>query len=224
MRHLYKLNNCGFSLIELLLGMLLGSFLLLGLVSSFAASSTAFRAIDSHYQLLQSSSHAVAFIESRVRSAGFPNIRNNDFPAAISTASFVEGDNDVLELEGWSRQNCFGNPNPRIDADGRPALFFRRQRFRLVRNALRWLCDYGPERGSLVRQSNNQSLIDGVIGFRLAYFEDRDLDDHIDTSVRAGGWNQAGSIQQLQLTLKLVNDNGSLQRSYQTNIQLRNPG
>ena len=222
--HLVIKTSPGFSLIELMIGMMLGAFLLLGLVQSFATSLTAFRAVDRHYQLLQSGSHALGFIEYSIRDAGFPNLSSNDFPTAISADSFTEGNNDVLILEGWSRQNCFGNPNPQIDAEAQPALFFRRQRFRLVDDSLRWLCDYGATRGTLVRQSNNQSLIDGVTGLRLDYHVDSNLDGSIDSSVRAGGWGQVENIRQLQLTLKLESEDSYLQRIYQTSIQLRNPG
>lgn len=214
----------GFSLLELMIGMLLGSFLLLGLVQSFSASSIAFRTINQHYNLLQSGSHALGFVESSIRDAGFPNLSLNDFPSAVSADSFTEGQNDVLILEGWSRQNCFGNPNPQLDAYARPALYFRRQRFRMIGNSLRWLCDYGSERGALVRQSNNQSLIDGVTGFRLDFHVDNNLDGSIDSSVRAGAWSQLEGIQQVQLSLELESDNSSLQRIYQSTIQLRNPG
>ncbi len=207
-----------------MLGMLLGSFLLLGLVHSFSASLLAFRTIGQHYQLLQDGSHALGFVGSRIRSAGFPNLVTSDFPTAISADSFTDGENDVLILEGWSRHNCFGNPNPQQDAVGRPTLYFMRQRFRIISRSLRWLCDYGATRGSLVRQSNNQSLIDEVTGFTLSYQEDSNLDGNVDTSVRAGGWIQIKGIQQLKLSLQLETADSSLQRVYQTTVQLRNPG
>lgn len=197
---------------------------MLGLVHSFSASLLAFRTISQHYQLLQDGSHALGFVESRIRGAGFPNLVTNDFPTAISVDSFTDGENDVLILEGWSRQNCFGNPNPQQDADGRPTLYFMRQRFRIVSRSLRWLCNYGSARGNLVRQSNNQSLIDEVTGFTLDYHEDSNLDGSVDTSVRAGGWTQVEGIQQLKLSLQLKTADSSLQRAYQTTIQLRNPG
>ena len=216
----------GFSLLELLIGMTLGSFLLLGLISSFSSSSAAFIAISDRYELLQNATRGLRFVASASREAGFPNLPVANYPAAISTSSQKSGLNDILVLEGWSRQNCFGNTNPALDSNNHPRLYFRQQRFQLQADTLRWRCGYGADSASLVIQSNNQTLINHVATFSIRYFEDSDLDGAVDRAVNAGGWNSVEAIQQLEITLGLYSDSNHSgnKQSYRSIVRLRNAG
>jgi len=221
----YRLS-AGFSLLELLIGMTLGSFLLLGLISSFSSSSAAFTTISDRYELLQNATRGLRFVESASREAGFPNLDISDYPAAISTTSQKTGINDSLVLEGWSRQNCFGNPNPVLDSSHQPALYFRQQRFQLQNDTLRWRCGYGVDSANLVIQSNNQTLINNVATFTVRYFEDSDLDSAIDRAVKAGNWNAVEAIQQLEIMLSLYpgSSRSGITQTYRSIVRLRNAG
>ncbi|MCF6226584.1 MAG: prepilin-type N-terminal cleavage/methylation domain-containing protein [Xanthomonadales bacterium] len=223
---LHNIKSKGFSLIELMIGMTLGSFLLLGIIASFSAASAAFIAISDRYELLQNASRGLRFISTASREAGFPNLTDGNYPVPISASSQKSAGDDILILEGWSRQNCFGNANPSVDSDNRPGLFFRVQRFQRTNDSLRWRCGYGSNSSSLVIQSNNQTIINNVSAFRVRYFEDSNLDGSVDRAVNAGDWTTNTAIQQLEITLLLHTDSNKPESitSFRSIVRLRNAG
>lgn len=229
MRRVFRVHHTtskGFSLLELMIGMALGSFLLIGLIGSFSAASAAFIAISDRYELLQNASRGLRFITTASREAGYPNLSAGKYPTPVSALSQKSAGDDILILEGWSRQNCFGNANPWIDSANRPGLFLRVQRFQRTGNSLRWRCGYGSNSSSLVIQSNNQTIIDNVSAFSIRYFEDSDLDGSVDRAVDAGHWNTTAAVQQLEVTLLLYKNSNTTEnaRSFRSIVRLRNAG
>jgi len=229
MRNTFKsqrITSSGFSLIELMIGMVLGSFLLAGIISSFSAASASFIAINDRYELLQNANRGLRFITTASREAGYPNLIAGEYPTPVSAVSVKSAGDDILILEGWSRQNCFGNANSVIDSNNRPGLYLRVQRFQRKDSSLRWRCGYGSNRNSLVIQSNNQTIIDNVSAFQIRYFEDSNQDGSVDRAVNAGLWNTTAAIQQLEVTLMLYTDSktSNSARSFSSIVRLRNAG
>jgi type II secretory pathway pseudopilin PulG len=201
-------RQCGFSLLELMIGVCLSTLLLSGVVQLVSGSMSAYRLQLGLGQMQDSGRFARDVLLSHILQSGFqpqPWLNPPGFPAV--TAESVDGGAsaaDQLGLQRWSRQNCYGNANPVTDSDGRPAFYLLRTRFSVnTSNNLAFKCEYGPDASSLQTQVNNFGLVEDVESLQVLYAEDRNGDGVADAWVKAGAWLQERNIRAIRLALLL---------------------
>jgi type IV pilus assembly protein PilW len=202
----------GMTLIEVLLALALGCFLVLGLVQIVAAASSASLLQRNQAELLDRARFAIGTVGRSVRQAGYrPEPWNSTYSSealgdgSLDGASLAVGDR--LQLRGWSDRNCFDNRNPDRDVSGRPRFYLRESQFELTtEGSLAHTCRYGPGPDNLTTQIARQGLVPGVEAFEVLYGEDADADGNIDRWLRAGQWADAGSVLGLRVGLLLASD------------------
>ena len=202
----------GMTLIEVLIALALGCFLVLGLVQIVSAASLASLMQRNQAEILDRARFAIGALGRNVRQAGY---RPEPWNSAYSSEALGEGSldgastaaGDRLELRGWSDRNCFDNRNPDLDGTGRPRFYLRESQFELTaEGSLAHTCRYGPAPGNLTTQIARQGLVPGVEAFEVLYGEDTDADGNIDRWLRAGQWANAGSVLGLRVGLLLASD------------------
>jgi type IV pilus assembly protein PilW len=186
-------RNCGITLIELLVALLLTAFLLLGLVQLVTAAGTAMRLQDNQAQLQDQARFAMHLLADAVGQAAYsPEPWNPDFEIegiAAQTMDSVSANSDRLVVRSWSDLNCFDNRNPDTQS-GKPRFYIRESTFELNGSGnLARGCRYGPSLAELVTQVRRQGIVPGVESFQLLFGDDQDQDGNVDRWVRAGHWS-----------------------------------
>jgi len=202
----------GYSLVELMIGLLLGSAVLIGLLQVFATASQAYKAQTGEYDLQQSGQFALHFLAREIRQAGYVDKpwMEDKLPAIDATSTDTGGAGDQLVSQYYSERNCFGTKNS-PDESGEAPFYLKQTRFalRTTQRQLTWWCAYGPAGETPIVQANNQTLVEGVDSFQVLYGEDSDADGNPDRWVNAGNWESAGNIAVVTLAL-LIADKNSL--------------
>jgi len=201
-------RHCGFSLLELMIGVCLSTLLLSGIVQLVGGSVAAYRLQLGLGQVQDSGRYARDVLLAHIGQSGYqprPWLDLSGFPAL--TGESVDGGAsaaDQLGLQRWSRQNCYGNANPVAGSDGKPALYLLRTRFSVnASNNLAFRCQYGPDASGLTTQVNNLGLVEDVETMQVLYAEDRDDDGVADGWVKAGDWLQESHVHAVRLALLL---------------------
>jgi prepilin-type N-terminal cleavage/methylation domain-containing protein len=198
----------GFTLIEVMIGMLLSAILISGIVQLISGSVSAYRLQLSQSQLEESGRYARDVLITHISQAGFhaePWLNPAGFQA-LTDESLDGGSSksDQLGLQRWSRHNCFGNENSIADADGQPAFYLLQTRFSINNDQnLAMTCRYGPSASELRIQINNFGLIEDVESMQILYAEDRDNDETADSWVKAQSWVQESNILAVKAALLL---------------------
>lgn len=200
-----KRHARGVSLIELLVAMMLGLFVLMGIIQVFLSTRQSYDAQQDATALAQDATFALDRITEAAAAAGFsPSPWELPAFTPVGPASRENGIADELQLQTLSQQNCYGRPNSTLDANGNPRFFRKIENFFLATDgSLRWRCDYLDPDGGGSRQSNSLSLTQRVAQFQVLYGEDLDLDLAVDSWVRADAWRQRGAIRALKVGLVL---------------------
>lgn len=202
----------GFGLTELMVATALGALLLGSLLQIVMALSLGLRQQAEANALAERARFAWQTLRDHAESAGYAARPWLDGSAHVVSRVLSPGSEDAytargdrLSLETRSDRNCFGNPNPSTDPQGLPAFFILRTSF-FVRDSgeLVWVCEYGAEDSSLVRQVNHLSLLSGVESFQVQYAEDSDADGHADRWVRAGQWGEEIRLRGVRFSLLLA--------------------
>ena len=196
----------GFSLMEVMIGMLLSTILMSGIAQLLSGSVAAYRLQLNQSQLEQSARYASDVLGSHLSQAGFqaePWQNPTAFPAL--TAESLDGGlkpGDQLGLQRWSTHNCYGNENPVSNSDGQPEFFLLQTRFQInMTDNLALTCRYGPDASQLQTQINNFGLVEDVESMQVLYAEDRDGDDIADSWVTAQAWLQESNILAVKIAL-----------------------
>jgi hypothetical protein len=194
--------------VELLTALALGAILLAGLLQIASSLSAGFRHQAEANALAESARFAWQSLRDEVEPAGYtPKPWMGAASPAVLDGSrdAVNARGDRLALERRSDRNCYGNPNPVLDANGAAAYFLLRSSFEVRPSGeLAWVCDYGPDASSLVRQVNHLSIIAGVESFQLQYGVDADGDGTVDRWVRAGQWGEENRLRGVRFSLLLA--------------------
>lgn len=186
-------SQTGFSLIELVISLTLSSILVLGVVQIVTAASSSFQLQDNQSELLENGRLVMSLLGKTIRQAGYSPkpwdesiSRNGILKDSMDQASFRS---DRLALQTWSDRNCFGNRNPYMDRDGRPAFYLRENVFDLNgQKNLTHTCRFGPGKENLITQIKRQGLVENVESFQVLYGEDITADGNIDRWSKAGEW------------------------------------
>ena len=193
---------------EVMIGMLLSSVLITGIVSLLSGSASAYRLQLSQGQLEESGRYARDVLVSYISQAGFqprPWQEPTTFPA-LTNESLDSGSSapDQLGLQRWSRYNCYGNENTVLDDDGQPAFFLLQSRFSVNTSSnLAITCRYGPDASQLITQMNGFGLVEDVDTMQVLYAEDRDGDEIADRWVKAQAWSDESNIRAIKVALLL---------------------
>ena len=198
----------GFTLIELMIGMLLSSILLSGVVALLGGSVSTYRLQLNQSQLEESARYARDVLITHITQAGFqPEPWQPQTGFTALTDENVDGGSsasDQLGLQRWSQTNCYGNDNPVQDVDGQAAFYLLQARFSINNsNNLALTCRYGADHSQLTTQVNNLGLIEGVESMQVLYAEDRNGDNQADGWVKARAWADERNIRAIKLALLL---------------------
>ena len=201
-------DHHGFSLMEVMIGMLLSSILISGIVQLIGGSVSAYRLQLSQSQLEESGRYARDVLITHIAQAGYqPEPWQNQPPLPALTDEALDGDllaGDQLGLQRWSRNNCYGNENPVTDSDGQPEFHLLQTRFRVnAANNLAMTCRYGPNASQLHTQINNFGLIEEVESMQVLYAEDRNGDDIADRWVTGQAWQKESNVRAIKVALLL---------------------
>lgn len=198
----------GFTLIEVMIGLLLSTILISGIVTLIAGSVSAYRLQLSQSQLEESGRYARDVLITHLTQAGFhPEPWQHQTGFQALTNESLDGsptESDQLGLQRWSRYNCFGNANSITDVDGQPAFYLLQTRFSVNgANNLAMTCRYGPTPSELQTQMNNLGLVEDVESMQVLYAEDQDSDETVDRWVKAQAWGQENNIRAVKVALLL---------------------
>ena len=204
-------NNRGFTLMEVMIGMLLSTILISGVIALLSGSTSAYRLLLSQGQLEESGRFARDVLVSHISQAGFQPEPWLDLPgfSALTDESRDSGTSmaDQLGLQRWSRSNCYGNDNPVKDVDGQPAFYLLQSRFSVNdTNNLTITCRYGADASQLSTQINNFGLVEDVENMQVLYAEDRDDDDIADGWVKAQAWARESNIRAIKVAVLMSTD------------------
>lgn len=197
----------GFTVLELMLALSLSALVLAGLLTVAHGVTDALRQVQALDLLSATARHVHAELATVTASAGSRAAPLRDPPMAAVGGSRTGAANDLLTLRTTSPRNCFGNDNPVRDPGGQPAWWLQhneytvRDGWRLVRS-----CFYGPPNGSLTRQLNAATLVEGVETLRLRFGLDTDGDRRLDRWTAAGGWDEERQILGVRAGLVLATE------------------
>jgi len=189
----------GLSLIELLLAMLIGAILLTGLIQIAASARSSFLLQEAIAEVQESGRYVVDSLGDILRQTVFSPQPWLASATAIGltaeTVDSVSAHGDRLAIRTWSERNCFGNPNPVLDSDGRPEFFLKEVILELNGSGnLAHTCRYGPGTEALVNQILRQGLVQNVEAFQVLYAEDLDGDETPDRWVVGGDWEAPEAV------------------------------
>lgn len=198
----------GLSLVELMIALLLSTFIVLAMISLFLAGRASFLTQEQQARQQENGRFAWQLITNELHEAGY-NAQVWDAPALgfpLTTATTDGGglNSDQLELQYESDRNCFGLENPNTEAILQPPTgatvtvpqYFQKVVRFFVDNATEQLvvtCSYGPVNGALV-QEVNAPVADGIENLQIQYGEDTNGDLSVNQWVNAGGWTNFGDV------------------------------
>jgi type IV pilus assembly protein PilW len=200
--------NHGYSLTELMIALLLSSFLIMGLLKIFGSSRRSYDTQTGNYNMQQSGQFALQFIAREIRQSGFVyKPWADERLAGVSEDSLDTGSSgDRLALQYQSDRNCYGSKNSPA-GDGEVPFYLKQLRFslRASRQQLAWWCAYAATGAELVVQVNNQTLVDRIDSFQVLYGTDTDADGNPDQWANAGNWVSSEGVAVIALAI-LVQD------------------
>lgn len=208
----------GFTLIELLLAVFLSTLLITAIVQLVTANVSSYRLQLSQSQLQESSQYAREVLVSHISQAGHQftpwNIAYHLSAITNDAVDNFSTHGDQLGLQRLSRQNCYGNDNPTLDAQGLPASWLLQAKFKVTdSNNLSMTCRYGADSTQLVTQMNNFGLVEDVESMQVLYAEDVDNDWVADGWVHASQWQQETGVNAIKIGLLLASHQSFSQRS-----------
>ena len=199
-------QNRGFTLMELMLGVLLSSLLMSGVVQLVVGSVSAYRLQLSLGQVEESARFVRDVLISHITQAGYRSTPWLDTSAlsAVTNESLNRElrRGDQLGLQRWSDRNCYGDENSVTNDEGQARFYLLQSRFHInSSNNLAITCRYGPDASSLTTQINNYGLIENVESMQVLYSEDRDGDNIADSWVTAQMWQQESAVRSIKIAL-----------------------
>jgi len=172
----------GMTLLELLISMALGVFLLLVVIMMYAAAKQTFRLQGGLTRVQEDGRVAMHLISEQVRLAGFRspvwiNPLSGYTPLTDGSTNGADGANDTLQLMYMDREDCAGVINPVIDPETtEPRADYKRITFAVDSSGmLRMNCDFGANPQNLESQIADQTIVDGVESFQVLYGVDTDF-------------------------------------------------
>ena len=196
----------GFSLMEVMIGMLLSTILMSGIVRLLSESVSAYHLQLSQSHMEESSRYAYDVMTAHISQSGYqPKPWQGELKLPALTDETLNGNSlrgDQLGLQRWSTHNCYGNENPVKNGDGQPEFHLLQTRFRVNNSQnLAMTCRYGSGHSQLKTQINNYGLVEDVESMQVLYAEDRNGDNIADHWVSGQSWQQEGNILAIKVAL-----------------------
>lgn len=175
-------GSAGMTLMELLISMALGVFLLLVIIMMYASAQQTFRLQGGLTRVQEDGRVAMHLISEQVRLAGFRSpVWTNPLagysPLTDGSTNGADGANDTLQLMYMDPEDCAGVINTAIDPETtEPRADYKRITFAVdASGMLRLNCDYGADPQNLQTQIADQTIVDGVESFQVLYGVDTDF-------------------------------------------------
>jgi len=173
----------GFTLIELMIAIAIGVFLLVGMVEMFAGMKSSYRFQEGMARVQENGRIAIDLMARQVRMAGHRRPVWDDpqvgfYPITGATVDGGGAANDTLQLMYQDDQDCFGVANGAANhpETNLPTTWYKRVTFAVNGNdQLTWNCEYGASTTALALQITAESIIEGVDSFQLLYGVDTNL-------------------------------------------------
>ena len=206
----------GMTLIEIMIALLLGSFLLTGVISVYLSSSHSYRMLSGSSRLQENGRFAMMFINRDIRHAGSKACWQNNFSTTTSLIPIAGTNNDGLGTTDSITLQMSNTDCP------------------LVSSTVIYTIEDGTGDQPALHQNingNKQELIEGVENMQILYGADNNSDDTPDYYVDAGtaglDMNEVISVR-VTLTLRTLATNltstgdGRLRRTFASTTAIRN--
>jgi len=208
-----KLKQKGFSLIELMVTLVLVSFLAIAMIMIFLSGRTSFLTQDQVGRLQENGRYAFHLMTRELQRAGYQ--REVWEPPAFGfafTANTVDGGGtapDTIELQYESDRDCNDAFNTvteniiRPDTGASvavPAFHLRLISFSVVDNQLMYSCSYGPVNTAPTLQIN-AAVADGVENLQIQFGEDMTTDFSVNQWVDGGAWNNFANVVSVRVAM-----------------------
>lgn len=237
-----KRHAAGFSLIELLVGLLVSMFLMLGVSSYFQQSKSTFDYQRAQSGQLQSERFVSFIISNMVRHAGYSPLNEDrlqglasQFPAApgFALAQYVSGTDGThnVAVNGESALQTYPNDTLSVRYIGAPGMSRCSGEAAaadallvdtLSVNGIQLLCDTGAEAARLLGADDlRESLQTRVLGMNVTFGEDLDNNGSADLFSNAAGVSNWNDVITAQLELHIQSGNQS-PKSLQLNLVFEN--
>ncbi len=180
-------RQSGFSLVELMITLVLGLFIMLVTTAFYVSNKQTYRYINASTEILQSSQYALYYLRETIGHAGFP-LQNGvgAFPANVADRTnpnvtpVLEGpgnNSDIISVTYRATNDCLGNPSP-LDAGGNP---IATNVFSIQDLDANGIPDLVCDGDNVVGGNPAQILIRGVQNMQIEYGVDTNTDGIPDT-------------------------------------------
>jgi type IV pilus assembly protein PilW len=225
----HKSHQSGMTLIELMIALLIGAFLLAGILQIFISSRQTYRMQEALSRLQENGRFALELIDRDVRMAGYwfcltPSSPDTDIDGTNDNAvngDDIDDDTDTLTLKGAFTQTPTGVCGTAVDT---AAAYY---------TDLSSTITYRINNDVLEQGTNNQwnPLVDGIEDMQILYGEDTDADNTANYYVPAGtaGLVMANVVSiRITLSASTIDNNlttagdGRIRRNFNSTIAVRN--
>ena len=182
-----KSKQKGVTLVELMVALVIASFLIGGMVLIFLSGRSSFMTQEQVGRMQENGRYAYELIKHEVQNAGYHHeaweVPQLGYGLTVNTVDGSGAAPDTLEVQYESDKDCFDNYNtntvavvqPNGTAINIPAQYQRLVRFTVVNDQLIYTCSYGQINGVLTQQVN-ASVADGVENLQVQFGEDTNGD------------------------------------------------
>ena len=200
-------KQSGFSMIELMVTLVLVSFLAIMMVMIFVSGRASFLTQDQVGRLQENGRYAFHLMTSELQRAGFH--RKVWEPPRFGfafTANTLDGGKsaapDIIELQYESDRDCSSAFNTNTEDITRPhdgsvitvpQFYLKQINFSVIDSQLIYTCSYGPVDGVLAQQVN-AAVADGVENLQIQFGEDLNSDLSVNQWVDGGNWNNFQNV------------------------------
>ena len=196
----------GFTLVELMVALAIGAFLTTGIVRVVQAANSGFRLQQGISALQETARFAIGMMRQDIAQAGYrpePWLPETEIQAlANETVDAISPLSDRISITRYSPDNCYGNPNPDRDSEGRPRYFLMESTWSANSTGnLTQTCRYGLDAGSLVTQINHLGLVENIEAFQVLFAEDHDGDGNANRWVTARNWQDEAGVLAVRLAM-----------------------
>lgn len=210
----HQVKQSGASMVELMVALLVVSFLMIAMVAMFLSSRSSFIGQEQVGRLQENGRYAFSLITKEIERAGYrPEVWEPPrlgFAFTVNTTNGSGTNPDTIELQFESDEDCLGAFNPVTNAivlpDGTTVNVPRHDQrlvsFSILNDELIYVCSYGPRNGALVEQINT-AVAEGIENLQIQYGEDLTNDLSVNNWVNAGGWNNMSDVVAVRIAMSV---------------------
>jgi len=206
-------NDHGFTLVELMVGLVIGLVILLGVAKIFSANKMTYSLLEATGRLQENGQYAINFIASQVRQTGyFPNPAYNNatksldeamaFGGGLAPLNGIEGlggSNDSLIISYYTATtDCVGDPPTGGVRDSFQSATPAGTATAIAINTLR-IATGASGRPAL--WCNAAEIAESIENIQVRYGEDTDADGVADSFVNFNNLNDASNVSIIQVAI-----------------------